>query len=81
MRRDATILQRSARSTAPTGCAASITPLLSPIPDASSKQLPLSPPPLLREHRLYQADWLTRFYGFDVEEIVSDAAPDGHARP
>ena len=37
----------------------------SPIPDASSK-LPLIAPPLVREHRLYQADWLIRFYGFDV---------------
>jgi putative DNA modification/repair radical SAM protein len=41
----------------------------SPIPD-SSRALPLSVPPLMREHRLYQADWLMRFYGFDVEEIV-----------
>src|SRR3954465_2926649 len=41
----------------------------SPIPDAS-RALPLSPPPLVREHRLYQADWLMRFYGFDVSEIV-----------
>ena len=41
----------------------------SPIPDAS-RALPLSAPPLLREHRLYQADWLMRFYGFDVGEIV-----------
>jgi putative DNA modification/repair radical SAM protein len=41
----------------------------SPIPDAS-RVLPLSPPPLIREHRLYQADWLMRFYGFDVAEIV-----------
>ena len=31
-------------------------------------------PPLLREHRLYQADWLMRFYGFDVGEIVDDSA-------
>src|SRR6185312_11911816 len=42
----------------------------SPIPDASAK-LPLKPPPLMREHRLFQADWLIRFYGFDVPEIVS----------
>ena len=41
----------------------------SPIPD-SSKLLPLIKPPLMREHRLYQADWLMRFYGFDVAEIV-----------
>lgn len=42
----------------------------SPIPDSSAR-LPLAPPPLMREHRLYQADWLIRFYGFDVPEIVS----------
>ena len=43
----------------------------SPIPDAS-RSLPLSAPPLIREHRLYQADWLMRFYGFDVGEIVEE---------
>ena len=42
----------------------------SPIPDASAR-LPLQKPPLMREHRLYQADWLMRFYGFNREEIVS----------
>jgi putative DNA modification/repair radical SAM protein len=41
----------------------------SPIPDAS-KILPLKPPPLVREHRLYQADWLMRFYGFAADEIA-----------
>lgn len=41
----------------------------SPIPDASSI-LPPSAPPLVREHRLYQADWLMRFYGFEVGEIA-----------
>ena len=41
----------------------------SPIPDASSR-LPLRQPPLIREHRLYQADWLIRFYGFAHDEIV-----------
>ncbi|QDH72829.1 putative DNA modification/repair radical SAM protein [Brevundimonas sp. M20] len=40
----------------------------SPIPDASSS-LPLQKPPLMREHRLYQADWLMRFYGFSPPEI------------
>ena len=44
----------------------------SPIPDAS-RALPLLAPPLVREHRLYQADWLMRFYGFDVGEIVEQA--------
>ena len=47
----------------------------SPIPDASSA-LPLRKPPLMREHRLYQADWLMRFYGFDQGEIL-DGQPDG----
>lgn len=47
----------------------------SPIPDAS-QNLPLIQPPLLREHRLYQADWLYRFYGFDIGEITA-ARPDG----
>jgi len=41
----------------------------SPIPDAS-RALPSQPAPLLREHRLYQADWLLRFYGFAQQEIV-----------
>ena len=41
----------------------------SPIPDAP-RALPSKPPPLVREHRLYQADWLMRFYGFAQEEIV-----------
>ena len=33
-------------------------------------------PPLLREHRLYQADWLLRFYGFRAEELLDDAHPN-----
>ena len=47
----------------------------SPIPDASSN-LPLVAPPLVREHRLYQADWLMRFYGFDATELTSAAQPN-----
>ncbi len=46
----------------------------SPIPFAS-KNLPTKSPPLMREHRLYQADWLLRFYGFDLNDIHSAAAP------
>ena len=42
----------------------------SPIPDAS-RLLPPAAPPLVREHRLYQADWLLRFYGFDLAEILA----------
>ena len=48
----------------------------SPIPDSSSK-LPLIRPPLQREHRLYQADWLLRFYNFQLDEITSVTA-DGN---
>ncbi|MFT3811957.1 MAG: putative DNA modification/repair radical SAM protein [Acidovorax sp.] len=44
----------------------------SPIPDAS-RDLPPQAPPLLREHRLYQADWLMRFYGFEAREIAAGA--------
>ncbi|MXO71666.1 putative DNA modification/repair radical SAM protein [Alteraurantiacibacter buctensis] len=41
----------------------------SPIPDASAV-LPLKRPPLIREHRLYQSDWLMRFYGYSAQEVV-----------
>ncbi|MEE4349691.1 MAG: putative DNA modification/repair radical SAM protein [Pacificimonas sp.] len=47
----------------------------SPIPDASAV-LPLKRPPLMREHRLYQSDWLMRFYGFSPAEVI-DALDDG----
>lgn len=47
----------------------------SPIPDASN-ELPLIAPPLVREHRLYQADWLLRFYGFGVDEIAPVSGND-----
>ncbi|MBD8619124.1 putative DNA modification/repair radical SAM protein [Sphingomonas sp. CFBP 13728] len=44
----------------------------SPIPDASAV-LPLQRPPLMREHRLYQSDWLMRFYKFQPHEVVAAA--------
>jgi putative DNA modification/repair radical SAM protein len=47
----------------------------SPIANASPR-LPGRPPPLMREHRLYQADWLVRHYGFDASEII-DSLSDG----
>jgi putative DNA modification/repair radical SAM protein len=47
----------------------------SPIPFADSR-LPLQAPPLVREHRLYQADWLLRFYDFQVEELTTPATPN-----
>ncbi|PAX07410.1 putative DNA modification/repair radical SAM protein [Sphingomonas lenta] len=46
----------------------------SPIPDASAV-LPLSRPPLMREHRLYQSDWLMRFYQYRPDEVVAAADP------
>lgn len=42
----------------------------SPIPHKDGR-LPLQAPPLICEHRLYQADWLMRFYGFDAKEITA----------
>ena len=44
----------------------------SPIPD-SSKALPVKSPPLQRENRLYQADWMMRLYRFNADEIVTGA--------
>jgi putative DNA modification/repair radical SAM protein len=54
----------------------------SPIPHADAR-LPSIVPPLVREHRLYQADWLLRFYGFNVNEIVPESNPnlDMHLDP
>ncbi len=45
------------------------------IPVGDARALPVKAPPLLREHRLYQADWLLRFYGFTAEEILDGAEP------
>jgi putative DNA modification/repair radical SAM protein len=47
----------------------------SPIPDAAAS-LPSASPPLVREHRLYQADWLMRFYGFGARELTTRDSPD-----
>lgn len=47
----------------------------SPIPK-SDLRLPSKPPPLVREHRLYQADWLMRYYGFEHNELTTADAPD-----
>jgi len=47
----------------------------SPIPDSPSI-LPSKAPPLIRENRLYQADWLIRFYGFAADEIAPASAPN-----
>lgn len=45
--------------------------------NSSSPNLPaINTPPLLREHRLYQADWLLRFYGFNADELLDDKTPN-----
>ncbi len=46
----------------------------SPYPEADAR-LPLKAAPLMREHRLYQSDWLMRFYGFEASELTSEENP------
>ena len=47
------------------------------VPVSDDKRLPsLKHPPTLREHRLYQADWLLRFYGFNAKELLNEANPN-----
>ena len=72
---DTEILQRSASLYGGYGLRRVYYSAFSPIPD-SSAALPLQKPPLMREHRLYQADWLMRFYGFSAPEI-GEAATGG----
>lgn len=69
---DRTILQSSTRLYSSYKLKRVYYSAFSPIPDSTAK-LPLIKPPLAREHRLYQADWLLRFYGFDADEIAPDA--------
>ena len=47
-----------------------------PLNDDTNLPQPGTPPPLLREHRLYQADWLLRFYGFQATELLSESQPN-----
>lgn len=47
-----------------------------PVADNPLLPAPATKPPMLREHRLYQADWLLRFYGFRAEEVLSPQQPD-----
>ncbi|HEX2561269.1 putative DNA modification/repair radical SAM protein [Phenylobacterium sp.] len=66
---DGEILARSASLYGAYGLRRVYYSAFSPIPDAAAA-LPPVKPPLMREHRLYQADWLMRFYGFEREEIA-----------
>ena len=68
---DATILQSSTQLYGSYKLKRVYYSAFSPIPDSAAK-LPLIKPPLMREHRLYQADWLMRFYGFEADEIAPD---------
>ncbi|MDX5422593.1 MAG: putative DNA modification/repair radical SAM protein [Hymenobacteraceae bacterium] len=46
------------------------------VPVSSDNRLPIiSEPPIIRENRIYQADWLMRFYGFEAKEIVDELNP------
>lgn len=47
------------------------------VPVSTNSKLPaISSPPLVRENRLYQADWLLRFYGFEARELLDETKPD-----
>ncbi len=47
------------------------------VPVMTGKNLPaIAKPPLVRENRMYQADWLLRFYGFKAEELLTEKEPD-----
>ena len=73
--RDSDIMQTANKLYAGYGLRRVYYSAFSPIPDASGDLPPLAPP-LVREHRLYQADWMVRFYGYQTEDIVS-ATQDG----
>jgi len=69
---DATILNSSTRLYSSYKLKRVYYSAFSPIPD-SAAALPLIKPPLMREHRLYQADWLLRFYGYQADEIAASS--------
>ncbi|HVQ08854.1 MAG TPA: putative DNA modification/repair radical SAM protein [Allosphingosinicella sp.] len=73
---DAAIVTRAARLYDRFGLRRVYYSAFSPIPDASAV-LPLVRPPLMREHRLYQADWMMRFYGFSSAEVAASADAAG----
>jgi putative DNA modification/repair radical SAM protein len=77
---DSTILSASAHLYGAYGMRRVYYSAFSPIPDASSR-LPLRQPPMMREHRLYQADWLIRFYGFAHDEIVPGSLAQAGTTP
>ena len=72
---DSSILQKSSALYKSFGLRRVYYSAFSPIPHSDSR-LPLAAAPLVREHRLYQADWLMRFYGFDVSELTTADEPN-----
>ena len=68
---DAVLLKKSAALYKSYGLRRSYYSAFSPIPHADPA-LPLKKIPLVREHRLYQADWLMRFYGFSAHELTTE---------
>jgi predicted DNA-binding helix-hairpin-helix protein len=70
---DAGVLQTSDRLYRRHGLSRVYYSAYSPIPEPSPV-LPVKPPPLRRENRLYQADWLIRFYGFTPDEVTAGGA-------
>lgn len=46
------------------------------IPIGTNPKLPVKEPPMLREHRIYQADWLLRYYGFSSDELLDESNPN-----
>jgi putative DNA modification/repair radical SAM protein len=72
---DATILQASSALYTTQRLRRVYYSAFSPIPD-SAASLPAVSPPLVREHRLYQADWLVRFYGFGARELTTSTVPN-----
>lgn len=72
---DATILDTASRLYTRYGLKRVYYSAYSPIPLVDAR-LPAKAPPLVREHRLYQSDWLLRFYGFRVDELAPPEQPD-----
>ena len=72
---DTTILQTASRLYDTHGLRRVYYSAFSPIP-FSDARLPVAAAPLIREHRLYQADWLIRFYGFDAGELTTSETPN-----
>jgi predicted DNA-binding helix-hairpin-helix protein len=72
---DAAILEKSSSLYKSFGLRRIYYSAFSPIPHSDSR-LPVKPAPLLREHRLYQADWLMRFYGFHANELTTSDQPN-----